>query len=67
MLQIMVVTVFGTFLPLWWLTQSLGNTGLWLSFTAAFVIRALMGFWIFHRYNQQGVWFNAYKKGREAL
>lgn len=59
MLQIMVVTVFGTFLPLWWLTQGLGNTGLWLSFTAAFLVRALMGFWIFHRYNQRGVWFSA--------
>lgn len=57
MLQIMIVTVFVVFLPLWWLLQGDGNTGLWIAFVAAFAARAMVGFWIFHRYNREGTWF----------
>jgi MATE family multidrug resistance protein len=59
MLKIMLITVFVTFLPVWWFTTDLGNTGLWIAFLAAFVARAATGFVIFKRFDRDGVWFNA--------
>ncbi len=59
MLKIMLITVFVTFLPVWWFTTDLGNTGLWIAFLAAFVARAATGFVIFKRFDRDGVWFKA--------
>ncbi len=59
MLKIMFITVFVTFLPVWWFTTDLGNTGLWIAFLAAFVARAATGFVIFKRFDRDGVWFKA--------
>ncbi|MEE4360425.1 MAG: MATE family efflux transporter [Pseudomonadales bacterium] len=35
----MLIATFGVFLPLWWVTRPLGNSGLWLSFDAFFLAR----------------------------
>ena len=59
MQQIMLITVLLVFLPLWWLTQSLGNTGLWLSFTLAFVARGLTGLYYFVVFTREERWFHA--------
>lgn len=59
MQQIMLITVLLVFLPLWWLTQSLGNTGLWLSFTLAFVARGLAGLYYFIKFTREERWFHA--------
>lgn len=59
MQQIMLITVLLVFLPLWWLTQSLGNTGLWLSFTLAFVARGLAGLYYFVVFTREERWFHA--------
>jgi len=59
MQQIMLITVLLVFLPLWWLTQSQGNTGLWLSFTLAFVARGLAGLYYFMKFTREERWFHA--------
>jgi MATE family multidrug resistance protein len=59
MLKIMLITVFVTFLPVWWITTDMGNTGLWIAFLAAFVARAATGFVIFKRFDRDEVWFKA--------
>jgi len=43
----MLFSVFIVFLPLWWLTQDYGNQGLWFSFIAIFVARALSGGYVY--------------------
>ncbi|HSG04261.1 MAG TPA: MATE family efflux transporter [Marinobacterium sp.] len=58
MQQIMIFTVVCVFLPLWWLTQELGNTGLWLSFTLAFVARGAAGLYFFLKFTRENRWFS---------
>ncbi|MBR9869077.1 MAG: MATE family efflux transporter [Oceanospirillales bacterium] len=43
----MLVSVFGVFAPVWYLTQSLGNNGLWLAFLSLFVARGVTGGYVF--------------------
>ncbi|TPE55389.1 MATE family efflux transporter [Maribrevibacterium harenarium] len=45
----MIISVLGVFFPLWWLTQPLGNHGLWLSFICLFVARAVTLGWCYYR------------------
>ena len=58
MQQIMLITVLFVFLPLWWLTQAMGNTGLWLSFTLAFVARGLVGLYYYMKFTREDRWFS---------
>ncbi|MEM9301241.1 MAG: MATE family efflux transporter [Pseudomonadota bacterium] len=48
MMIAMAASAFGVFLPAWWLTQGLGNHGLWLSFTLFMAARGLTmgGYWL---------------------
>lgn len=59
MQQIMLITVLLVFLPLWWLTQSLGNTGLWLTFTLAFAARTLVGLYFYLKFTREERWFES--------
>ena len=59
MQQIMLITVLLVFLPLWWITQPLENTGLWLTFTLAFVARGLTGLYYYIKFTREERWFNA--------
>lgn len=43
----MLISVFGVFAPVWYLTQSLGNNGLWLAFLSLFVARGVTGGYVF--------------------
>jgi len=43
----MLMSVFGVFAPVWYLTQSLGNNGLWLAFLSLFVARGVTGGYVF--------------------
>lgn len=43
----MLASALLVYLPLWWLTQPLGNTGLWLALVAFFAARGLsLGLWL---------------------
>ncbi len=43
----MLFSVFAVFAPAWYLSQPLGNHGLWLAFIALFVARGLSGGYVF--------------------
>ncbi len=43
----MLFSVFAVFAPVWYLSQPLGNHGLWLAFIALFVARGLSGGYVF--------------------
>ncbi|MBY4676505.1 MATE family efflux transporter [Marinobacterium arenosum] len=53
----MLLSVFGVYLPLWWLCQPLGNHGLWLAFIALFVARGLSGGYVYWQLCRQQRWF----------
>lgn len=53
----MLVSVLLVFAPVWWLTQSMGNQGLWLSFLCLFAARGITGAWVFWRLNRRDAWF----------
>ncbi|MDR9405820.1 MAG: MATE family efflux transporter [Spiribacter sp.] len=53
----MIAAVVGFYLPVWWLSQSLGNHGLWLAFVSFTVARSLLLGVIFWREWQQRLWF----------
>jgi MATE family multidrug resistance protein len=43
----MLISALLVYLPLWWLTRPLGNTGLWLALVAFFAARGLtLGLWL---------------------
>ncbi|MEM1263910.1 MAG: MATE family efflux transporter [Pseudomonadota bacterium] len=48
MRNVMVGAAFAVFLPVWWLSQPLGNHGLWLAF-AAFMLARAIGMHIYYR------------------
>lgn len=52
----MLVSVFLVFVPLWWLTQSWGNDGLWLAFLSFFAARGISGGWVYRRLCQRQAW-----------
>ncbi|MBM6550702.1 MATE family efflux transporter [Marinomonas ostreistagni] len=53
----MILSVLGVFFPLWWLTQGLGNHGLWLSMALFFIARAITLWWCYQRNLKRHVWF----------
>jgi len=53
----MIAAVLGFYLPVWWLSQSLENHGLWLAFVSFTVARSLLLGVIFWREWQQRLWF----------
>ena len=46
-----IFIALAVYLPLWWLTQGLGNHGLWLAFTTFTLVRSatLAGYYLFYR------------------
>lgn len=54
----MLFSVFLVFLPLWWLTQSYGNHGLWFAFISLFVARAVSGGYVYRRICKQQRWID---------
>lgn len=52
----MLFTIFIVFLPVWWLTQGLGNHGLWLALMSIFVARAISGGYVYWRLCKQKLW-----------
>ncbi len=45
----MVLATFGVFFPLWWLSQGLGNHGLWLALSAFLASRGLALWWLYRK------------------
>ncbi len=58
----MIVCVIGVFFPSWYLTQGLGNHGLWLSQALLFVARGLTLYWCYRQNMKTGVWFSNQSK-----
>jgi MATE family multidrug resistance protein len=55
----MIIAVLAGYLPVWWITQPLGNHGLWLAFVSFTLARGgLLGL-IFWRNWRQRAWFSA--------
>ncbi|WP_036230290.1 MATE family efflux transporter [Marinobacterium jannaschii] len=52
----MLFSVFLVYLPLWWLTQPLGNHGLWLAFISLFLARAISGGYVYYTLSKQQRW-----------
>ena len=52
----MLFSVFLVYLPLWWLTQAMGNHGLWLSFICLFLARAVSGGYVYYKLSKQRRW-----------
>jgi len=50
----MLISAFLVYLPVWYLTQGLGNHGLWLAFMAFMAARGLTMTWWFRRIDQRG-------------
>ncbi|SBS25408.1 DNA-damage-inducible protein F [Marinomonas spartinae] len=55
----MILCVLGVFFPVWYLSQGLGNHGLWLSQAALFVARAITLYWCYRQNIKNNVWFAA--------
>jgi len=55
----MLVACFGCYLPLWWLTQPLGNHGLWIAFCALNLARSLTLGGVFFWLSRQQRWLQA--------
>ena len=53
----MIISVLGIFFPLWFITQGMGNHGLWFSMATFFVARAITLWWCYERNIKRGVWF----------
>lgn len=53
----MLFSVFLVFMPVWYLTQPLGNHGLWLAFILLFLARGLSGGYVYLRLCKQQRWF----------
>ena len=45
----MLLSAFGVYLPIWYLSQPLGNHGLWLALLSLLLARALTGGWVLLR------------------
>lgn len=57
MQTIILISVLLVFLPVWWITRDLGNTGLWIAFLLAFLARGLVGLGYFIKFSKEGAWF----------
>jgi len=54
----MLFSVLCVFVPIWWVTQPLGNHGLWLAFISLFAARGISGSWMFWRLHRRNAWFD---------
>ncbi len=52
----MLISVFGVYLPLWWLLKDLGNQGLWMAFMGLFMARALSGGYVYRTLCRKRLW-----------
>ena len=53
----MLLATIGVFLPVWWLTQSWGNHGLWFAMLSLMLARAAGMGWLFFRHSRHDRWF----------
>jgi len=53
----MLLSVFGVYLPVWYLSQPLGNHGLWLAFLTLFLARGLSGGYVYWQICKRDGWF----------
>jgi len=58
MMYSMVLCLGLVYLPLWYLSQGLGNTGLWLAFTAFNAARGITLAWYARRLDARGLWLD---------
>ncbi len=56
MMLTMLVSVFGVFLPLWYVCQGWGNHGLWLAFVTFNAARGLTLYYCYQRIERRGGW-----------
>ncbi len=56
MMSTMLLSLLGVFLPLWYLTQGLGNHGLWLSFAAFNLARGITLYLCYRDLNHKAGW-----------
>ncbi|KEA62462.1 DNA-damage-inducible protein F [Marinobacterium lacunae] len=52
----MLFSVFCVFAPIWWLTQPLGNHGLWIAFLSFFAARGISGGYVYWRISRENGW-----------
>ncbi|WP_432697105.1 MATE family efflux transporter [Marinobacterium sp. YM272] len=52
----MLFSVFCVFAPVWWLSQPLGNHGLWMALLSFFAARGVSGAWVFRRISRRDGW-----------
>ncbi|HKJ94633.1 MAG TPA: hypothetical protein VKA32_03280 [Gammaproteobacteria bacterium] len=55
----MLIAVFGAYLPVWYLTRSMGNDGLWLAFTVFTTVRSAALGWLFLRTFRRRGWMSS--------
>ncbi len=53
----MIICVVGVFFPVWFISQDLGNHGLWLSQAMLFFARAITLYWCYLQNMKKNVWF----------
>jgi MATE family multidrug resistance protein len=56
MMVTMMLSAFGVYLPVWYLTMDLGNDGLWLAFTLFNAARGLTLSWCYARFTREHRW-----------
>jgi len=54
----MLFSVLCVFVPIWWVTQPMGNHGLWLALISLFAARGISGSWMFWRHHRRNAWFD---------
>ncbi len=58
MMSTMLLSTLGVYLPLWYLSQPLGNHGLWLSFAAFNAARGISLYYCFRQLSSRGGWLS---------
>ncbi|WP_063332405.1 MATE family efflux transporter [Marinomonas sp. TW1] len=53
----MILCVLGVFFPVWYISQGLGNHGLWLSQAMLFIARAITLYWCYLQNMKKNIWF----------
>ena len=53
----MIICVLGVFFPVWFMSQGMGNHGLWLSQAMLFIARGITLYWCYQRNMRTKVWF----------
>ena len=53
----MIICVLGVFFPVWFMSQGMGNHGLWLSQAMLFIARGISLYWCYQRNMRTKVWF----------